>query len=467
MGSGKVHTFDDVQGCDEAKEELQQVVEFLKNPAKFTKLGAKMPKGVLLVGPPGTGKTLLAKAVAGEADVPFIYVSGSEFDEMFVGIGSMRIRQMFQSAKEQAPAIIFIDEIDAVGSKRNARDPQHSRMSLNQLLIELDGFSESTGIVVIAATNFPETLDKALLRPGRFDKHVHVPLPDVQGRRKILDLYMKDTKLGLDVDLNLMSRATPGFSGADLYKLVNQAKIMASVENSHILSMRHLERSRDEMLMGAERKSFLLSDEDRKLTAYHEGGHALVALYTPQATPLHKATIIPRGSALGLVSQVPEKDEHSASKQALLARMDVAMGGRVAEEVLFGAESVTTGASSDFMQATRIARAMVTQYGMSERLGPMVVAEDEIDSLGPEIRAQIDAEVKNILEESKKRASEIIQFRRTELDRLADALLEHETLNRQEIESIVRGESIRKPSPIVEDDELLQKPRGFTIFFAQ
>lgn len=397
-GGGKVYTFDDVEGCDEAKDELKQVVEFLKNPLKFTKLGAKMPKGVLLVGPPGTGKTLLAKAVAGEADVPFIYASGSEFDEMFVGIGSMRIRQMFQSAKEQAPAIIFIDEIDAVGSKRNARDPQHSRMSLNQLLIELDGFSESTGVVVIAATNFPETLDKALLRPGRFDKHVHVPLPDVTGRRKILNLFTKDIKLAKDVDLGLVSRATPGFSGADLNKLINQAKIMASLDNSPSLQMSHLERSRDEMLMGAERKSFLMSLEDRKLTAFHEGGHALVALYTENATPLHKATIIPRGSALGLVSQVPEKDEYSATKQALMARMDVAMGGRVAEELLFGPERVTTGASSDFTQATRIARSMVMQFGMSEKIGPMVFSEDEIDSMGPELKTAIDSEIKRLLE---------------------------------------------------------------------
>lgn len=401
MSEGKVYTFEDVEGCDEAKEELKQVVEFLKNPLKFTKLGAKMPKGVLLVGPPGTGKTLLAKAVAGEADVPFIYASGSEFDEMFVGIGSMRIRQMFQSAKEQAPSIIFIDEIDAVGSKRNARDPQHSRMSLNQLLIELDGFSESTGVVVIAATNFPETLDKALLRPGRFDKHVHVPLPDVTGRRKILNLFTKDIKLSKEVNLSLLSRATPGFSGADLNKLVNQAKIMASLENCPTLQMNHLERSRDEMLMGVERKSFLMSLEDRKLTAFHEGGHALVALHTENATPLHKATIIPRGSALGLVSQVPEKDEYSATKQALMARMDVAMGGRVAEELLFGPEKVTTGASSDFTQATRIARSMVMQFGMSEKIGPMVFSEDEINTMGPELKTSIDSEIKRLLEVKK------------------------------------------------------------------
>jgi ATP-dependent metalloprotease len=439
-----------------------------------------MPKGVLLVGPPGTGKTLLAKAVAGEADVPFIYASGSEFDEMFVGIGSMRIRQMFQSAKDQAPAIIFIDEIDAVGSKRNARDPQHSRMSLNQLLIELDGFSESTGVVVIAATNFPETLDKALLRPGRFDKHVHVPLPDVVGRKKILNLFTKDIRLGKDVDLGLMSRATPGFSGADLNKLVNQAKIMASLENSMNLQMKHLERSRDEMLMGAERKSFLMSLEDRQLTAFHEGGHALVALYTEHATPLHKATIIPRGSALGLVSQVPDRDEYSATKKALLARMDVAMGGRVAEELLFGADMVTTGASSDFSQATRIARSMVMEFGMSDRIGPMVFSDEDSDSIGSELRSVLDSEIKQLLEDSRLRATRILQDHRVELNRLAEALLEHETLSKDEIIAVCRGEKLKsrvifsepeedfKREEPVEDPVVkgrIMKTGGFTIFF--
>ena len=436
---GQHHTFDDVQGCDEAKAELQEIVDFLKNPSKYSKLGARMPKGVLLVGPPGTGKTLLAKAMAGEADVPFIYASGSEFDEMFVGIGSMRIRQMFESAKQQSPAIIFIDEIDAVGSRRSMRDPQHSRMSLNQLLTELDGFSENQGIVVIAATNFPESLDPALLRPGRFDKHVEVPLPDVRGRRQILDMYLGDVRLSTEIDTQVIARATPGFSGADLFKMINQAKIMASLESVSVITQRHLERSKDEMIMGVERKSAVIADEDRKLTAYHESGHAIVAMHTPMAHPIHKATIIPRGRALGMVSQVPEKDELSLSKTQLLARMDVAMGGRIAEELIFGGEHVTTGASSDFTAATRIARAMVTQYGMSESLGTMVVSEEDWETLSPTTKHSIEAEIKTILEASRCRAMSIIQRHRHELERLAKALLEYETLTREEIVGIIKA----------------------------
>lgn len=443
---GATNTFDDVQGCDEAKHELQEIVDFLKNPSKFNKLGAKMPKGVLLVGPPGTGKTLLARAVAGEADVPFIYASGSEFDELFVGIGSMRIRQMFEAAKQQAPAIIFIDEIDAVGSKRSTRDPQHSRMSLNQLLIEMDGFAESHGIVVIGATNFPETLDKALLRPGRFDRHVHVPLPDVRGRKQILDMYLGDVKLSPDTDTLVMARSTPGFSGADLFKVVNQAKILASLENMTLVTQRHLERSKDEMIMGVERKSAVIGDEERRLTAYHEGGHALVAMHTAYANKIHKATIIPRGNALGMVAQIPEKDELSFSKLQLLARMDVAMGGRVAEELVFGPDHVTTGASSDFTAATQIARGMVTQYGMSAKLGPMAVAAEDWDTLSPETRSQIDAEIQSLLEASRQRATAILQRHRGELDRLAEALLEYETLNLEEIRSVLRGQRLAVPA---------------------
>ena len=443
---GKTNTFDDVQGCDEAKHELQEIVDFLKNPGKFNKLGAKMPKGILLVGPPGTGKTLLARAVAGEADVPFIYASGSGFDELFVGMGSMRIRQMFEEAKQQAPAIIFIDEIDAVGSKRSTRDPQHSRMSLNQLLIEMDGFAESHGIVVIAATNFPETLDKALLRPGRFDRHVHVPLPDVRGRKQIIDMYLNDVKLSPDTDTLVMARSTPGFSGADLFKVVNQAKILASLENMTFVTQRHLERSKDEMIMGVERKSAVIGDEERRLTAYHEGGHALVALHTAYANKIHKATIIPRGNALGMVAQIPEKDELSFSKLQLLARMDVAMGGRVAEELVFGPDHVTTGASSDFTAATQIARGMVTQYGMSSKLGVMAVSAEDWDMLSPEMRSQIDAEIQSLLEASRQRAAAILQRNRGELDRLAEALLEYETLNLDEIKSVLRGQRLAVPA---------------------
>lgn len=435
----KLVTFDDVQGCDEAKQELQEVVEFLKNPTKFTKLGAKMPKGVLLVGPPGTGKTLLAKAVAGEADVPFIYAAGSSFDEVFVGLGSMRIRQMFENAKEQAPAIIFIDELDAIGSRRNPKDPQHSRMSLNQLLAEMDGFAESTGIVVIGATNIPETLDKALLRPGRFDKHVTVSLPDIRGRRNILEMYLGDTNLATDVDIQTMARATPGFSGADLFKMINQAKIMASVENVQMVTMKHLELSKDEMIMGVERKSAIIREEDRRLTAFHESGHAIVAHYTPEAMPIHKATIIPRGKALGMVSQLPETDEQSLTKAQLLARMDVAIGGRIAEEIVYGNEKITTGAQSDFGQATAIARAMVCQYGMSEKIGVMVVDPDELESLSFATRELIDKEIQKLLDESRIRATVLLKSKRRELDRLAESLLEYETLSKEQIERALKG----------------------------
>ena len=440
--SEKNYTFDDVQGCDDAKKELEEIVEFLKNPAKFNKLGAKMPKGVLLVGPPGTGKTLLAKAVAGEADVPFIYASGSQFDEVFVGVGSMRIRQMFESAKSQAPAIIFIDEIDAIGSKRNPRDPQHSRMSLNQLLTEMDGFSESTGVVVIAATNLPESLDKALLRPGRFDRHVNVPLPDVRGRKQILEMYLKDVCTAHDVDTTVIARATPGFSGAELFKMVNTAKINASVENGTQVTMSHLEHSKDEMLMGAPRKSAILSEEDRQVTAYHESGHAIAALNTKYAMPIHKATIMPRGMALGMVTQLPDKDELSISKAQLLARMDVAMGGRVAEAMIFGEDHITTGASNDFSQATAIARAMVTQYGMSEKVGPVTISDTDWETLSPDTRTLVDSEVKRLLEESFSRTKALLTARRSQLDRLATALLNYETLNKSEIEAVIAGRKL-------------------------
>lgn len=442
--AGKTYSFDDVQGCDEAKKELEEIVEFLKNPAKFNKLGAKMPKGVLLVGPPGTGKTLLAKAVAGEADVPFIYASGSQFDEVFVGVGSMRIRQMFESAKEQAPAIIFIDEIDALGSKRNPRDPQHSRMSLNQLLTEMDGFAENTGVVVIAATNLPESLDRALLRPGRFDRHVFVPLPDVLGRRQILDMYLRDVRCGEDVDVGIMARATPGFSGAELFKMINQAKIAASVENGLQVTMAHLEAAKDEMIMGTERKSAIIVEADRRVTAYHESGHAIAALFSKHAHPIHKATIIPRGRALGMVTQLPERDELSISKAQLLARMDVAMGGRVAEQLIFGDDNITTGASSDFEQANSIARAMVTQYGMSDKVGPIVIGNDDWEALSPHTRELVDGEVRRFLEESQMRTKTIMLAHRLQLDRLAAALLEYETLTKEEIEAVVAGRSIKQ-----------------------
>lgn len=428
-------SFDDVRGCDEAKHELEEIVEFLRSPERFVRFGARLPKGILLVGPPGTGKTLLARAVAGEAGVPFFYASGSEMDEMFVGVGSQRVKQLFEKAKQQAPAIIFIDEIDAMGSRRNARDPQHSRMTLNQLLTEMDGFSTNENVVVIAATNFPESLDPALLRPGRFDKHVHVTLPDVKGRREILDLHLKGS-MSHNIDLSLLARATPGFSGADLAKLVNQAKILASKEGAAVMSMKHLEWSRDEMIMGIEKKSALISPADRNITAFHEGGHALIALLTPGAMPIHKATIIPRSNALGMVAQLPDGDQLSMTRSQLLARIDVAMGGRAAEELIFGDSQVTTGAASDFFQATEVARAMVTRYGMSEVVGLVSANEEQIDKFGPETKALIEREVKRILTESYSRAKGLLKTHRESLEGIANALLEKETLDKDELRRI-------------------------------
>lgn len=449
----RVVKFDDVLGCDEAKAELQEIVEFLKDPSKFDRLGAKMPKGVLLIGSPGTGKTLLARAVAGEADVPFIYASGSQFDEVFVGVGSMRIRQMFEAARSKAPAILFIDEIDAVASKRSAKDPQHARMSLNQLLTELDGFSDNPGVVVIAATNLPDSLDKALLRPGRFDRHVMVPLPDVKGRRQILDHFLNlDTLKGIttyqlggettkQLDTASLARATVGFSGAELYKLVNTARIRASVAGAMRLTQMHLEAAFTEMVMGVERRSALIPHADRAITAYHEGGHALVAMKTADAMPVHKATIVPRGRALGMVAQLPDSDELSVTKAQLLARMDVALGGRYAEEIVFGEQYVTTGASSDFEQATAIARAMVTQYGMSERLGPIVVQDNDGTNWAPQTRELIDLEIKRLMDESCSRVRSVLLENRAILDRIAAALLQSETLTRVEINAIVEGKA--------------------------
>lgn len=438
-----IHTFQDVQGCDEAKQELQEIVAFLKNPERFAALEAKLPKGVLLVGPPGTGKTLLAKAIAGEAGVPFIYASGSEFDEMFVGVGSMRIRQMFQAAKEQAPSIIFIDELDAVGSKRNPRDPQHARMSLNQLLVELDGFSETKGVIVLAATNFPESLDKALLRPGRFDRHIYVPLPDIRGRTQILSLYLCKVPMAPDVDIQTLAKSTPGFSGADLYKLVNSAKILASVKNTKAVRMEHLEQAKDEMLLGTERKSAIITEKDRRLTAYHEGGHALVALHTPYSMPIHKATIMPRGQTLGMVAQLPDNDQLSMSKVELLAKLDVCMGGRVAEEIIYGKNMVTTGAASDFTNATAIARSMVTRYGMSDLVGPLVInSDEEYERLSPETKSMIDQEIHRLFDISQQRVKSLLQSHIGQLHILADALLERETLTRIEIESLLKGEPL-------------------------
>jgi len=437
--SGKTVTFNDVQGCAEAKSELQEVVQFLKEPEKFEKLGAKIPRGVLLVGPPGTGKTLMARAIAGEAGVPFYFASGSEFDEMFVGVGASRIRKLFETAKENAPAIVFIDELDAVGGKRSVDDQsRYSRMTLNQLLIELDGFDQDQGVIVVGATNFPDVLDKALVRPGRFDTRVTIPKPDVKGRTEILTLYIKPELCDPDVNIEVIARSTPGFSGADLANLVNQAALRAASLGLPAITMENFDWARDKIIMGPERRSAVIEKNDQILTAYHEGGHAIVALYTDGAEKPLKATIVPRGQALGYVMQLPKKDELSVTKKQLLAKMDVCMGGRVAEEIIFGEDSVTTGASSDMQQATQIARAMVTQYGMSDKVGTVLIDERQ-DKISGKLNKVIEDEVRRLISESYERAKVLLKQKHMEHKRLADGLLKYETLTAEDIENVVKG----------------------------
>ncbi|KAK2570385.1 ATP-dependent zinc metalloprotease FTSH 4 [Acropora cervicornis] len=435
--------FTDVQGVEEAKQELKDVVEFLRDPERFKRLGGKMPTGVLLTGRPGTGKTLLAKAVAGEAGVPFFFCSGSEFDEMFVGVGAARVRNLFSAAREHAPCIVFIDELDAIGGTRIVHEHQpYSRMTLNQLLVELDGFDKSEGIVVIGATNFPEILDKALVRPGRFDTKIHVPMPDIKGRHDILKLHLKTVEVADDVNIEVLARGTTGFSGADLANLVNAAAIYAAAEGDQSVTTRHLEFARDKILMGPERKSAVIEAKNREMVAYHEGGHALVALYTPAALPIYKATIVPRGSALGMVAQLPEKDELNWSKAQLLARLDVAMGGRVAEEIIFGKENVTTGAASDMESSTKLARAMVTMYGMSDKVGMIQIKDD--DKSSPELQALVENEIKQLLKESYERAKTLLQAHSKEHNRLAQALLKYETLDLEEIKVVIQGRNLSR-----------------------
>ncbi|MDE2181963.1 MAG: ATP-dependent zinc metalloprotease FtsH [Alphaproteobacteria bacterium] len=446
-------TFEDVAGVDEAKDDLKEIVDFLKDPQKFQRLGGRIPKGVLLVGPPGTGKTLLARAIAGEANVPFFTISGSDFVEMFVGVGASRVRDMFEQAKKNAPCIVFIDEIDAVGRHRGAGlggGNDEREQTLNQLLVEMDGFESNEGVILIAATNRPDVLDPALLRPGRFDRHVVVPNPDLVGREKILRVHMRKVPLAPDVDPRTIARGTPGFSGADLANLVNEAALLAARRGKRVVTMSELEEAKDKVLMGAERRSMAMTEEEKKLTAYHEGGHAIVALNVKGSDPIHKATIIPRGRALGMVMRLPERDQLSVTREKMLADLCVAFGGRIAEELVFGHEKVTTGAMSDIEQATRMARAMVTRFGMSDDLGPIAYAENQEEVfLGHSVSRQqnvseataqrIDAEIRRIIDDCYKRAYQILSERMSDLNVLARGLLEYETLSGDEIVALLKG----------------------------
>ncbi|WP_415289007.1 ATP-dependent zinc metalloprotease FtsH [Brevundimonas sp. S1H14] len=446
-------TFDDVAGVDEAKDELQEVVDFLKDPAKFQRLGGKIPKGALLVGPPGTGKTLLARAVAGEAGVPFFSISGSDFVEMFVGVGASRVRDMFEQAKKNAPCIIFIDEIDAVGRHRGAGlggGNDEREQTLNQLLVEMDGFEASENIILIAATNRPDVLDPALLRPGRFDRQVVVPNPDVSGRERILRVHMKDVPLAADVNVKTLARGTPGFSGADLANLVNEAALMAARKDRRMVTHRDFEDAKDKVMMGSERKSMAMNEEERRLTAYHEAGHAIVAINVKMADPVHKATIVPRGRALGMVMQLPEGDRYSMKFQQMIDRIAIMAGGRVAEELIFGPESITSGASSDIEQATKLARAMVTRWGFSERLGTVAYGENQEEvflghsvsrsqNVSEETARIIDEEVRRIVTEGWEEARRILTDKAGDHEKLSQALLEYETLSGDEIKDLLEN----------------------------
>ena len=450
-------TFKDVAGIDEAKQELEEVVEFLKEPNKFQRLGGKIPKGVLLVGPPGTGKTLLAKAIAGEAKVPFFTISGSDFVEMFVGVGASRVRDMFDQAKKAAPCILFVDEIDAVGRQRGAGlggGNDEREQTLNQLLVEMDGFETNSGVILIAATNRPDVLDPALLRPGRFDRQVVVPNPDVKGREEILSVHIRKVPLAPDVDISTIARGTPGFSGADLANLVNEAALLAARRNKFKVTMADVEDAKDKVLMGTERRSMVMDDNEKKMTAYHEAGHAICSLHLPETDPLHKVTIIPRGRALGVTMQLPEKDKYSQSMTYLKSRLSILFGGRLAEEIIFGADKVSTGASNDIQVATSIARRMVTEWGMSPSLGP--VAYDEPDSevfLGHSITRhknisdktaeKVDAQIRKIIDDAYAKTREILMKNRKELERLSAALIEYETLSGEEIAEVIKGKKLK------------------------
>ncbi len=463
-------TFEDVAGIDEAKAELEEIVDFLRDPAKFQKLGGKIPKGVLLVGPPGTGKTLLARSIAGEANVPFFTISGSDFVEMFVGVGASRVRDMFEQGKKNAPCLIFIDEIDAVGRNRGAGlggGNDEREQTLNQMLVEMDGFESNEGVIIIAATNRPDVLDPALLRPGRFDRQVVVPNPDVNGREKILRVHMRKVPLASDVDPKTIARGTPGFSGADLANLVNEAALLAARTSRRTVGMAEFEAAKDKVMMGAERRSLVMSEDEKKMTAYHEAGHALVAMHEPECDPVHKATIIPRGRALGLVMSLPAGDRYSKHKSKMKAELAMAMGGRVAEEVVFGADKVSNGASGDIKMATNMARMMVTEWGMSDKIGMVAYGENSQEvflghsvtqskNLSEETARIIDSEIRGIIDKAYARATQILTENREELERLAKGLLEYETLSGDEIRTVLRGEPVVRNRP----DEPTSAGRG-------
>ena len=454
-------TFDDVAGIEEAKQDLEEIVDFLKDPQKFQRLGGHIPKGALLVGAPGTGKTLIARAVAGEADVPFFSISGSDFVEMFVGVGASRVRDMFEQGRKNAPCIIFIDEIDAVGRHRGAGyggGSDEREQTLNQMLVEMDGFDATEGVIIIAATNRPDVLDPALLRPGRFDRQIQVPLPDVKGREQILKVHMRKVPLANNVDPSILARGTPGFSGADLANLVNEAVLLAARKNKRVIGMDDLEESKDKVMMGAERRSMAMSEEEKKLTAYHEAGHALVTLNEPESDPIHKATIVPRGRALGMVMRLPEGDRYSYSLAKMRANLSVGMGGRVAEEVIFGKEFVTNGASGDIQQVSAMARAMVMEWGLSDEIGMVDYSDDPASyskaRISTSMSNKIDSEVRRFIDEGYERAKKIITGNIDDLHIIAKALLEYELLSGEEIKALLRGE------PIIRDDSIAQNDSG-------
>ena len=458
LENSKKVTFADVAGCDESKQELEEVIDFLKDPGKFQRLGGKIPKGVLLVGPPGTGKTLLAKAVAGEGDVPFFSISGSDFVEMFVGVGASRVRDMFAQAKKNSPCLLFIDEIDAVGRHRGAGlggGNDEREQTLNQLLVEMDGFDENENVILIAATNRPDVLDPALLRPGRFDRQVVVPNPDVKGREEILKVHVRKVPLAKDVNLAVVARGTPGFSGADLANLVNEAALLAARRNKRKVTSKDFDDAKDKVLMGNERKSMAMDEQEKKLTAYHEAGHAICSLNVEETDPIHKATIVPRGRALGMVQQLPEKDQYSYSRAKMLSRLIICMGGRAAEELKFGRDKVTSGASSDIAAATKLARSMVTEWGMSDLLGPVLYAENSEEvflgksvtqnkNMSEETARVVDAEIKRLVCEAHEGALNILKEKKEDWERLSEALIEYETLTGEEIRQVINGEKINK-----------------------